>query len=232
MDSEHAARLIARLAADRAITRTDPLVQRLLIDEAFRADVEQRLAACGLRLLDNPFADSIGIGLAPGAEGAVFGSADQWRSNNFGLQRDGVALLVLLWALIILPKRERQLARQGDDSGQSDMFGEAKPTPAAVDASRGVPETVLMVDYGKQLGGRARVTINLGVLSRTGFIQRRNKVIFEGPLLDLAFDYAQLAPRVIEGAMHELLSARRGPEATPAATGYEDEVAADGPGEE
>ena len=232
MDSEHAARLIARLTADRAIARADPLVQRLLIDEAFRADIEQRLAACGLRLLDNPFADHIGVGLASIAEAAVFGSADQWRSNNFGLQRDGVALLVLLWALIILPKRERQLARQGDDSGQNDMFREAKPTPGTADSSRGVPETVLMADYAKRLGGKARVTINLGVLSRTGFIQRRNKVISEGPLLDLAFDYAQLAPRVIEGAMREVLSARRSPEATPAATDHEGEVAPDGASEQ
>jgi hypothetical protein len=228
MDSEHAAGLIARLAADRVINRTDPLVQQLLIDEVFRADVEQRLAACGLRLLDNPFADHIGIGLAQAAETTVFGSADQWRSNNFGLQRDGVALLVLLWALIILPKRERQLARRADDSGQGEMFAESKPTPGAIDSSRGVPETVLMDDYAKRLGGKARVTINLGVLSRIGFIQRRNKIIFEGPLLDLALDYAQLSPRVIEGAMRELLTARRGPEATQAAIQAEGESAADG----
>jgi hypothetical protein len=208
MDSDPAARLIARLVAERAITRRDPLAQRVLIDEAFRADIEQRLAACGLRVLDNPFADHIGIGLAQAAEASVFGSADQWRSNNFGLQRDGVALLVLLWALIILPKRERQMARQPDDSGQSDMFGEARPTPGASESSRGVPEGVLMDDYSKRLGGKARVNINLGILSRTGFIHRRNKVIFEGPLLDLAFDYAQLAPRIIEGAMRELLATR------------------------
>jgi hypothetical protein len=224
MDSEHAATLIARLVAERAVAREDPLAQRVLIDEAFRADVEQRLAACGLRLLDHPFAAHIGVGLDQRSEAAVFGSSDQWRSNNFGLQRDGVALLVLLWALIILPKRERQLARQADDSGQSDMFGEAKPAPGAVDASRGLPETVLMDDYARQLGGKARVNINLGVLSRTGFIQRRNKIISEGPLLDLAFDYAQLAPRVIEGALRELLPRRRNAAADERAADSDDDA--------
>jgi len=220
MDNEPAARLIARLVAERAIPRDDRLAQRVLIDEAFRADVEQRLAACGLRLLDNPFATHIGVGLDAAVEGAVFGASDQWRSNNFGLQRDGVALLVLLWALIILPKRERQLARRADDSGQNDMFGDAKPTPAAADSSRGLPESVLMDDYGRQLGGKARVNINLGILSRTGFVQRRNRIIFEGPLLDLAFDYAQLAPRIIEGALRELLAGRRNAAAAiPAAEG-------------
>jgi hypothetical protein len=203
-----AAILIARLVAERAIPRDDALVQRTLIDEAFRAEVEERLRACGLRLLDNPFASHVGIGLDGDSEGAVLGAGDQWRSNNFGLQRDGVALLVLLWALIILPKRERQLARRTDDSGQGDMFGQAKPVTAG-DASRGVPENVLMDDYGKRLGGKARVNINLGILSRVGFIVRRNHVIEEGPLLDIAFDYAQLAPRIIDGALRDVMARRR-----------------------
>lgn len=218
---DNAAILIARLVAERAIPRDDALVQRVLIDEAFRADVCARLAACGLRLLDNPFAAHVGVGIDGSTEAAVFGATDQWRSNNFGLQRDGVALLVLLWALIILPKRERQLARRGDDSGQGDMFGEAKPA-ATVDASRGVPETVLMEDYGKRLGGKARVTINLGILSRVGFITRRNRVIEEGPLLDLAFDYGQLAPRVIEGALRDVLAKRRSADAELASSGAHD----------
>jgi hypothetical protein len=87
-----------------------------------------------------------------------------------------------------------------------------------------LPETVLMDDYARQLGGKARVNINLGVLSRTGFIQRRNKIISEGPLLDLAFDYAQLAPRVIEGALRELLPRRRNAAADERAADSDDDA--------
>lgn len=35
---------------------------------------------------------------------------------------------------------------------------------------------------------------------------RRNKMIHEGPMLDLMIDYAKLAPRIIEGAMAEVLN--------------------------
>jgi hypothetical protein len=49
----------------------------------------------------------------------------------------------------------------------------------------------------------------LGTLARLGFIERRNKAIFEGPLLDLAFDYAELAPRILQGALAEVLKARK-----------------------
>lgn len=213
MDDQAPEKLIARLIAERFIPRTDPLAQRALVDEGFRQEVERRLDESGLRLLDNPFAGHLAVALSSPAEGAVFGGGDLWLSNNLGLQRDGVALLVLLWALIILPKRERQLSRDtGESEGQGDMFGAAKPLPKAADASRGIPENLLLDDYGKQLGGRTRVNMNLGILSRVGFIERRNKIIQEGPLLDLAFDYAQLAPRIIQGALGDLLARREAPE--------------------
>lgn len=209
MDEANYSKLIARLLAQRALPRSDREVLRLLTDDGFRLEVERRLADCGLCLLDNPFAEHIAIALSDATETAVFASGDQWLSNNLGLQRDGVALLVLLWALIILPKRERQLSRQADsEAGQNDMFAAAKPLPV-VDASRGIPESVLVEDYGKQLGGKMRLNVNLGILSRTGFIERRKNVIYEGTLLDLAFDYSTLAPRIIEGALGEFLTQRR-----------------------
>lgn len=209
MDDHTHAKLIARLLAERAIPRDDREALRVLTDESFRLEVERRLAECGLRLLDNPFAAHIAVGLSDTAEQSVFGGGDQWLTNNLGLQRDGVALLVLLWALIVLPKRERQILRQAESAeGQGDMFAAAKPL-SATDASRGIPESVLLEDYGKQLGGKMRLNVNLGILSRTGFIERRRNVIYEGPLLDLAFDYGDLAPRIIEGAIGELLAKRR-----------------------
>ncbi len=206
MSDADCARLIARLLAERAIPRTDPLVQRAVIDAALRDELDQRLAQAGLRLLDNPYAAHVAVALAGDAEAAVFTQGDDYASNNAGLQRDGVALLVLLWALIVLEKRERQIGRAAD--AQGDMFSAAKPTPRGAAASRGIPESVLLADYGAQLGGKMRINVNLGVLSRLGFIERRNKVIHEGPLLDLAFDYAELAPRIIDGALGDLIRSR------------------------
>jgi hypothetical protein len=211
MNANTPAEFIARLLAQRWLPKSDADVRRLLIDESFRQDIEHRLAAAGLRLLDNPFAGHVAVGLVAGAENAVFGRGDAWLSNNAGLNRDGVALLILLWALIILPKRERQLSREATtDEGQTDLFGNKQAAPLRDDAARGVPENVLLEDYGKLLGGKARLQFLLPVLSRLGFIERRNKVLHEGPLLDLAFDYAELAPRILDGALTDVLGAVNG----------------------
>ena len=211
MNANTPAEFVARLLAQRWLPKSDTEVRRLLIDESFRQDIEHRLAAVGLRLLDNPFAAHVAVGLAATAENPVFGRGDAWLSNNAGLNRDGVALLILLWALIILPKRERQLSREATtDEGQTDLFGNQQATPLRDDAARGVPENVLLEDYGKLLGGKARLQFLLPMLSRLGFIERRNKVLHEGPLLDLAFDYAELAPRILDGALADVLAAVNG----------------------
>lgn len=210
MNIDAAARLIARLLALRFLPREDAEARRLLVDTGFRDEVEARLAASGLRLLAHPFAAHISVALAREQEAAVFEQNDAWQASNIGLPKDAAALLVILWALIILPKRERQLA--GDAARpdtQSELFETVRLTPAAHEASRGIPENVLLEDYGKQLGGRARLQqFALPQLSRLGFIERRNKIIHEGPLLDLAFDYADFAPRILEGALSDLLKQR------------------------
>lgn len=211
MNTDAAARLIARLLALRFLPREDAEARRLLVDTGFRDEVEARLAASGLRLLAHPFASHISVALAREQEAAVFEQNDAWQANNIGLPKDAAALLVILWALIILPKRERQLAGEAAQTdAQNELFETVRLTPAAHEASRGIPENVLLEDYGKLVGGRARLQqFALPQLSRLGFIERRNKVIFEGPLLDLAFDYADFAPRILEGALSDLLKQRK-----------------------
>jgi len=210
MNQDPAARLIARLLALRYLPREDAEVRRLLVDAAFRDEVEQRLSSSGLRLLAHPFAAHVGVALTRECESAVFEQNDTWQGSNIGLPKDAVALLVILWALIILPKRERQLAGEAAaQETQSEMFETVKLTPLAHEASRGIAENVLLEDYGKLLGGKARLQqFALPQLSRLGFIERKNKVIHEGPLLDLAFDYAEMAPRILNGALSDLLKQR------------------------
>lgn len=209
MNHDPSARLIARLLALRYLPREDAEIRRLLIDSSFRDEVEQRLAASGLRLLAQPFAAYVGIALTRECESAVFEQNDTWQSNNIGLPKDAVALLVILWALIILPKRERQLTGEAaQQETQSELFGNVKLTPLAHEASRGIPQNVLLEDYGKLLGGKTRISFSLPQLTRLGFIELKNKVIHEGPLLDLAFDYAEMAPRILNGALSDLLKQR------------------------
>jgi hypothetical protein len=203
----NAQQLTAKLIAQRYLPRDDKAVCRLLVDLTFRQEIEANLAACGLRLLDHPFANHVAVALISEAEPAVFDDGEVWLASNAGLPKDAIALLVVLWALIILPKRERQLGREAVD-GQDDMFGNVVKA-VGDDVSRGIAENVLLEDYGKLLGGKARISnFALPQLARLGLIERRNKVIYEGPLLDLVFDYAEMAPRILQGALGDLIRAQ------------------------
>jgi hypothetical protein len=196
--------LIARLLTHQTLKREDRLVRRALSDELFRAEVDSRLAACGLKFLDNVYADHVTLALAREVEPKIFGARETWQNNNFGLARDGVALLIVLWAQIILPKRERQEAHQPADDDQNDMFGKEKPLPRAEEASIGISYRALLADFGDKLGKKTRMDMNLGQLSKLGFIERKGDYIVEGPLLDLMMDTDVLKERIINGALADV----------------------------
>lgn len=207
--SDDAQTLIARLLTHQTLLRKDKLVKRALSDEVFRREIDERLTACGMKLLDNVYADHVTLGLTRDVEPKVFGNNDVWQNNNMGLARDGVALLVVLWALIILPKRERQAAHQQAKDEQDDMFGADKPLPTAEEASMGLPYRALLADFGDKLGKKTRMDMNLGILARFGFIERRGEMLCEGPLLDLLMDTDVLKERVVNGALSDILSHER-----------------------
>lgn len=196
--------LIARLLTHQTLRRDDKMVKRALSDEQFRAEVDKRLLESGLKLLDNVYADHVTIALHRNVEPKIFGAKDIWQNNNFGLTRDGVALLVVLWAQIILPKRERQETHTTVIDDQTDMFDKDAPIPRAEDASIGISYTALLSDFGDKLGKKTRMDMNLGVLAKLGFIERRGDVILEGPLLDLMMDTDLLKERIINGALADV----------------------------
>ncbi|MEN9865246.1 MAG: hypothetical protein RL748_836 [Pseudomonadota bacterium] len=201
--------LIARLLTHQTLRREDALAKRVLSDELFRTEVDGRLLACGLKILDNVYADHITLALARAVEPRIFGAKDVWQNNNFGLTRDGVALLVVLWAQIILPKRERQEAHQKAEQDQADMFGKERPLPRADETSIGISYKALLSDFGDKLGKKTRMDMNLGILARLGFIERNLDTISEGPLLDLMMDTDTLKERIINGALSDIFKPNR-----------------------
>jgi hypothetical protein len=205
------ASLIARLLADRWLPREDPAVRELLTDAELRNDLDRRLASVGMRLLEHPYAAHVAVGIARPQESAVFGSAKAWSSTNLQLDRDAIALLVVLWSLLVLPKRQRQIARQkaDRDQDQEQMFAELKPVPVGAEVVEPINERTLLADFGEKLGGKTRIQFNLGALARQGFILRRKERIHEGPLLDLAFDYERIAGRVMDGALSFVVAEAR-----------------------
>lgn len=202
--NDEAQLLIAQLLTHQTLARENKLVKRALTDEVFRLDVDTRLAACGMKFVDNVYADNVTLALARQIEPKIFGSREVWQNNNMGLARDGVALLVVLWGLIILPKRERQEAHQHALEDQEDMFGKEKPLPRAEEASIGISYRALLADFGDKLGKKTRMDMNLGILNKLGFIERRGDMIYEGPLLDLMMDTDALKDRIINGALADI----------------------------
>jgi hypothetical protein len=199
--------LAAQLLARRWLPRSHPLVRRALIDTELWNQLGARLAGVGLQLVDNVHADHIAVALLRPAESAVFGEAGLAANNNLDIPRDGVALLVILWSLIVLPKRQRQVARSDTiHAGQGEMFATDKPMPQAAAVSPLISYRSLLADFGDQLGKKLRLDTNLKLLERHGFITRRGEDIAEGPLLDLLIDYDLLAPRILDGALGDVLA--------------------------
>lgn len=208
---DDAALLAAELLARRWLPRQHPRVRRALIDAELWQATQQRLAEVGLQLVDNIHADHVAVALLRGAEAAVFGEAGLAANNNLELPRDAQSLLVVLWALIVQPKRERQAARaaSAEGDGQAEMFRTERPLPSAAAVSPLVAYKTLLADFGNQLGKKTRLDANLKRLETHGFIQRRGEDIAEGPLLDLLLDYDQLAPRILDGALGDVLARTR-----------------------
>jgi hypothetical protein len=181
-------------------------VKRALVNAELFAQVEQRLTDIGLRWMDNIYAEHVSLALLPAAQSTVMGEAGLNANNNLDLPRDGQALLVVLWALIILPKRERQTSRAPVAETQNDMFASSKPLPPVRDVSPVLSYKALLEDYGTQLGKKTRLDGNLKLLERHGFILRRQDDIAEGPLLDVLLDYDIMAPRILDGALADVLA--------------------------
>lgn len=200
--------LTARLLASRSLPRTDPMVRRALVDEAFRVDLDARLSAVGLQLIDNPYAAHVAVALADDVHEPVFGATREYAASNVGLTRDQLALLVVIWALIVLPKRERQINRQKlADDGQGDMFGKDAPLAHGEEVAGALSEASLLADFAPVLGHKTYVQGKLlSRLAQLGFIERRGGMIFEGPLLDVLLDYRLMADRIIYGTLGEVLS--------------------------
>ena len=204
--ANEAQNLIAELLARKFLPRSHPLVKQALADAELFSAVEQRLTQVGLLWVDNVYADHVTLTLLPAPAARVLGEAGLNANNNLDLPRDAVALLVVVWALIVLPKRERQASRVEPDVPQNDMFAGAKPLPSARSVSPVLSYKTLLEDYGNQLGKKTRLDANLKLLERHGYIARRLDDISEGPLLDVLLDYDVLAPRILNGALADVLA--------------------------
>src|SRR3569833_1824857 len=113
-----------------------------------------------MKLRDNVYADYVTLALHRAVEPKIFGAKDIWQNNNFGLTRDGVALLVVLWAQIILPKRERQEAHLNKEDDQTNNNSKKKPQPHTEDTTNNKTNNTQQTDNGDKLGKKTRMDMN------------------------------------------------------------------------
>lgn len=158
----------------------------LMYDEDLRERVELRLDKVGLRLVHNVYSEHWGVVLNDAT------AADErldW-SNNFGLERGAMALLLILWTKLVMPKRIAQEERQPEDGSVSSLFPEVEKMPQP---RTSISRDQIIAEYGDVLGGITLTSKYIAQLSRARLIKAHGGVIEEGPLLSLVVDETRLA---------------------------------------
>jgi hypothetical protein len=157
----------------------------LLFDEHLREAVSMRLDRVGMKLLHNIYGDHWGIGLNEATTGD---ERIEW-SNNFGLDRGAMALMLIVWCKLVLPKRLAQESRQPEDGTVAALFPEIEKMP---NPQLNFSRDQLVAEFGEQLGGITMTGRYLTQLARAKLIKLHGGVIEEGPLLALVVDEARL----------------------------------------
>lgn len=194
-DHEREARaeeICSRLLMDRWLQKR--AYRDLLIDDDLRAIVQRRLSGVGLQLVESYTSDYFAVRLRPSVESDV---GLDWAVNT-RMPRGAVALLVILWAKLILPRRiaDTEAALQRD-AGQK----EPPPPPPAPFVGR----EQLYAEFGRKFGKTAFARY-LGNLKSAGFVREdRLGNLREGPLLDLLVDGAQMSQKLRDSVLWDLL---------------------------
>src|SRR3954452_1810375 len=176
-----------------------------------RRDVERRLKAVGPVLATSAYSDHVGIRLS--SEVTADSAFDA--ASNLGLRSDACALLVILWARLVLQKRT--VADTRELPGQGEMFTSER-TAAARGFRPSVRLEALVREFRAVLGGRSRIQSLVTQLRRLQFLSGHGEVIEAGPLLELGIDGERMIGFIRREVLAKLLAEREeaaGEEETP-----------------
>src|SRR3954464_2522470 len=170
-----------------------------------RRDVERRLQAVGLVLATSAYSDHVGIRLSPEVTAdSAFDAA-----STLGLRSDACALLVILWARLVLQKRT--VADTRELPGQGEMFT-GERTAAARGFRPSVRLEALVREFRAVLGGRSRIQSLVTQLRRLQFLAGHGEVIEAGPLLELGIDGERMIGFIRREVLAKLLAEREAAE--------------------
>ena len=154
-----------------------------LMNPNHREEAERRLNAVGLTLAWSPYSRYYGLALADSVD------RPERITNMNELDRNALALLVIMWARLVLPQRLAEEGREG---------GVAEPS---------VSFEAVAAEFAKKLGGPRRFEMYVGQLKRLGFLEyTRKDDIKAGPYLDLLGDSNKLASYLRQSTLAKVLS--------------------------
>jgi hypothetical protein len=198
---DEATRICARLLREGTVPRG--ALPDLDFPEV-RHEVERRLQGVGLVLATSVYSEHVGIRLAPEVTADTAFDA----ASNLGLRSDACALLVILWARLVLQKRTAAETRE--IPGQSALF-----TREQAAAARGFRPRVrleaLVREFRPVLGGRSRIQSLVTQLRRLGFLAGHGEQVEAGPLLELAIDGERMVAFLRREVLAKLLAERENP---------------------
>lgn len=202
---DEATLVCARLVREGTIPRAELAT---LDHPDVRAEVERRLGDVGLVLATSAYSDHVGLRLAP----AVIGDAAFDSATNLGLRSDACALIVILWARLVLQKRTAQASHTAP--GQSELLPEDR-AEAARAFSPSVRLTALVSEFGHVLGSETHVRSLVSQLRKVGFAGGRGDSIEAGPLLELGIDGDRMVAFIRREVLNRLLEAHAGNATSP-----------------
>ncbi|MCO4761956.1 MAG: hypothetical protein KC502_10660 [Myxococcales bacterium] len=175
----------------------------LLLDDELRDSVRRRLSGVGLELVDSYTSDHFAVRLAPHIESDV---RFDWATNT-RLPRGALALLVILWSKLVLPRRVAGDEARRKRLEQADGDGEAIVPPVLPRPT--VARAALYAEFGHRFG-KTSFTRYVGQLKNAGFItESRAGDLREGPLLDLLIDGVQMARKLRDSVLWDLLDSQQ-----------------------
>jgi len=195
-----ATRICARLLREGSVPRA------ALPDLDFpdvRHEVERRLGGVGLVLATSVFSEHVGIRLSPEITADTAFDA----ATNLGLRSDACALMVILWARLVLQKRTAAETRELP--GQSALFTREQAAAARSFRPR-VRLEALVREFRPVLGGRSRIQSLVTQLRRLGFLAGYGEQIEAGPLLELAIDGERMVAFLRREVLAKLVAEREG----------------------
>lgn len=211
-ESEEVAARAQEICAHLLIRRYLPKrsYRDLLLDDVLRDSVSRRLEAVGLQLVDSYTSDHFAVRLAPHIEADV---RFDWATNT-RLPRGALALLVILWSKLVLPRRvaseearKKQVEREAAalEAGEEVVAEEEAGPPPRLTVAR----AALYAEFGHRFGKTAFARY-VGQLKNAGYItESRDGDLKEGPLLDPMIDGVQMASKLRDSVLWDLLEGQQ-----------------------